>query len=86
MPTLQITPASFMQLDAIQARGGFDALPGGIAFRVAHVLDLVETRHRVSDMAGVLQGFLALRGEGELPRRQCVSLLRGQLGMSNSCR
>ena len=66
MSSAQIALPSFMQLHAMHTRGGLDSLPGCIRFGFAHVLDLAEARHRVSDMAGVLQGLFALRRKREL--------------------
>ena len=52
---------------------GFDAFPGGIAFRVSHALNLPETGYGVAHVSGVMNGFFPFFGESEFFIRDMIA-------------
>ena len=60
----EFAPAFLVHLHVELLGGGLDPLPRRVAFGVGHVLDLIETRDRVADVARILDRLLALLGEG----------------------
>ena len=61
----QFAPVLLFQLYFVLLRGGFDAFPAGIAFRIGHPLHLLEAGDRVAHVSSVMDGFFALLGESE---------------------
>ena len=55
-----------MQLYFVFLRGGFDAFPGGVAFRVGHPLHLLEAGDCVAYVSSVMDRFLTLLGESKI--------------------
>ena len=62
----QFAPVLFVQLYLVFFRGGFDALPGGVAFSGGYPLHLLETGDCVADVSGVMDRLLTLLGESEV--------------------
>src|SRR5258706_1176444 len=71
-------PASGLDLYAVLPRGGADASPGGVPLRLAHVLDLVESRDRVANVPRVVQRLLSLPGKRKRSGGHPVLLARAQ--------
>lgn len=65
-PSLSLTN-SFPSLRRRISGGTFDPLPGGIALTVGNAFDLIEPRHRVSDMVAFSKGSFRSRGNASAP-------------------
>ena len=68
----QFTPVRLGQFDPVLLGRGADPLPGLVPLGVAHPFDLVEAGHRVPDVLGVDERFLALFREGKVGVAQRV--------------
>lgn len=77
---MQFAPAGLVQLHAIPVCRGGNAPPRRVALGIAHTLNLTESRHGIADVAGIFQGFLALRRKCKLARGLRVALFRCELG------
>jgi hypothetical protein len=62
----QFAPVLLIQLYFVFLRSGFDAFPGGVAFRVGHPLHLLEAGDCVAHVRGVMDGFFTFPGESEV--------------------
>ena len=63
---IKFAPVLLIQLYFVFLRSGFDAFPGGVAFRVSHPLHLLEAGDCVSHVSSVMDGFLTFLGESEV--------------------
>ena len=63
---VKFAPALLIQLYVVFPRSGFDALPGGVAFRIGHPLDLLEAGDCIAHVSGVMNGFLTFLGESKV--------------------
>jgi hypothetical protein len=64
--SFKFAPVSLLQLYFVFLRGGLDAFPGGIAFRIRYPLYLLETRDCVAYVSSVMDGLLTFLGESEV--------------------
>ena len=62
----KLPPVLLIQLYFVFFRGGFDAFPGGVAFRVGHPLHLLEAGDCVAYVSSVMDGFFTFLGESEI--------------------
>jgi hypothetical protein len=62
----KFAPVLLMQLYFVFLRSGFDAFPGGVAFRVGYALHLLEAGDCVAHVSSVMDGFFAFLGESEV--------------------
>src|ERR1700722_14208638 len=70
----QVPPVIFGDVNVVAPGRRADALPGPVALRVAHALDLIKARDRVAHVPRVAQRLLALLRERELRVVQAVLL------------
>ena len=62
----KFAPALLIQLYFVFLRSGFDAFPGGVAFRVGHPLHLLEAGDCVAHVSSVMDGFFTFLGKSEI--------------------
>ena len=76
----KFTPVLLMQLNSVFLRSDLNAFPGGVAFRVAHPLHLLEAGGRVAHVSGVVNGFFAFLGESEIVIGEVIAAGFSDLG------
>src|SRR4029077_11962506 len=62
----KFTPILLIQLYFVLLRSGFDAFPGGVAFRVGHPFHLLKSGDCVAHVSSVMNGFLTFLGESKV--------------------
>jgi hypothetical protein len=61
----KLAPVLLIQLNFVFLRSGFEAFPGGVAFRIGYSLHLLETHNCIAYVSSVMDGFFPFLGEGE---------------------
>ena len=76
----KFAPVLLIQLYFVFLRGGFDAFPGGVAFRVGHPLHLLEAGDCVAHVGRVMDGFFTFLGESEVFTGEAIAASFSDLG------
>src|SRR5690349_10044470 len=73
-PLAELAPAPLLELHIELLGRRLDPLPSLVPLSVGDVFNLIESGHRVANVAGVFQRLLPLLRKGELARRELLAI------------